>query len=234
MPDANLISQVQVLRERGLSPKAIAKALKIRPAEAQELIRASAEQRDAVAPISPLVGCWLSAGWSCGLRWKGHSDWPADPGSTSDEPMLAQVLVARKHRYGEVTVGGFLVDAACLGVKAAMKPRQVEETELPQVVEMAFSAFDDGCRQVPLDLAQHLVLGAVDYARRLGFEPDPDYERCRPLLGEFTGPSEIEFGFLGKPYFVAGPRDDVQEIMATLRRTVGDKKFEFLVPVGLG
>jgi hypothetical protein len=41
----------------------------------------------------------------------------------------------------------------------------------------------------PLELAQHLVLGAVDYARSLGFEPavEADFADTRRHLGPWEG-----------------------------------------------
>ena len=36
-----------------------------------------------------------------------------------------------------------------------------------------------------LELARHLVFGAVDYARGLGFEPHPDFARGAVVEGNF-------------------------------------------------
>jgi hypothetical protein len=73
------------------------------------------------------------------------------------------------------------------------------------------------------------VLGAVDYARRLGFEPHADLKACRGHLGPWTGPSAIEFGYRGEPYFIEGPRDDADAILRTLERSVGRGNFKFVI-----
>jgi hypothetical protein len=83
----------------------------------------------------------------------------------------------------------------------------------------------------PVDLAQHLVLGAVDYARTLGLEPWHEFPDARGHLGEWDGPSAIRFGRDGKPFYVQGPYDDPDRIMKTLRRTVGDGNFHFMMRV---
>lgn len=227
-----LLLQVATLRARGLPPKAIAKALGIRSSEAAALVRASAQETAATAPEPAVVGCWVSCGWSVGLSWKGHDEWPADPAEAGTAPGLAQVLVAREHRRNRVSVCGFLVDPCCLGVKDTIGPRQMSDLDLAEFVPRYFRAFEDGQRRVTLDLAQHLVLGAVDYARSLGFEPHPDFAACRGHLGNWNGPSDIRFGYEGKPYFVAGPRDNVAKIMRTLQEKVGDGHFDFIAPVG--
>jgi hypothetical protein len=80
-----------------------------------------------------------------------------------------------------------------------------------------------------VELARHLVFGAVVYARSLGFEPAPGFAATAGQLGPWAGPSAIGFGRLGKPYFVQGPRDNTAAILQTLERSVGPDNFHFLV-----
>lgn len=73
----------------------------------------------------------------------------------------------------------------------------------------------------PLELARQLVLGGVDYARALGFEPHPDYADA---VGHLDGPltrCDIEFGRDGMPFFVEGPYDNGHQIMQSLDASVG-------------
>ena len=49
-----------------------------------------------------------------------------------------------------------------------MRPREIEAFK-----RQYFGQWGSEGIPVPLELAQHLVLGAVDYARSLGFEPHP-------------------------------------------------------------
>ena len=80
----------------------------------------------------------------------------------------------------------------------------------------------------PLDLAQQLLFGAVDYARGLGSEPAKDFARCAGHLGEWHGEFAIRFGRRGKPMYVAGPYDDVQRVLGTLERSVGRGNYDFV------
>jgi hypothetical protein len=69
---------------------------------------------------------------------------------------------------------------------------------------------------IPLELAQHLVLGAVEFARRLGFEPHRDFQRARSVLVSWDGPTAITIGMDSKPHYINGPYGDPQRVSATL------------------
>jgi hypothetical protein len=77
----------------------------------------------------------------------------------------------------------------------------------------------------PLDLAQHVVLGAVAFAARLGFDPHPGFAGVRGYLGELIEPCAITFGQRGRPLYVSGPYDDSIAVMNQLKATVGSDGF---------
>lgn len=141
------------------------------------------------------------------------------------------MLVARRAPRRKVSVCGYLVDTHCLGVKNALGPRLMDEGRLPEFARRYFAAFQALPLRAPLELAQHLVLGAEQYARELGFEPHPDFEPARAHLGDWTGPSAITFGRQGTPFYVDGPDDDPGAVMRTLDRTVGKGNYHYLVAV---
>ena len=89
-----------------------------------------------------------------------------------------------------------------------------------------------GRDRAPFELAQHLVLGAAEYAEGLGFEAHSDFGRARRLLGAWEGPSAITFGYDGKPRYLNGPHEDPQDVLATLERNVGRRGFDFTVSLG--
>ena len=231
MGTEDLISDVRALRGRGCTPKQIARALGLRPAVVTEVVRALAAQ-DLADARPAVVGCWVNDGWSVGLTVDGPADWP-DQDATDDTHMggLATVVVARRHRYDKVSACCYLVDAYCLGVKDTIGPWVMDEHELAGFVQSCYGAYDTAPVQVPIELAQHLVLGAVAYASRLGFVPPPDFLGARPHLGDWTGPSAIGFGRNGKPFYVEGPYDDAAYVMRMLERSVGVGNFEYTVAV---
>lgn len=108
-----------------------------------------------------------------------------------------------------------------------------DATGLRRFTDRFFSGFDGTPVPAPIDLANHLVWGAVAYARELGFEPHPDFAAAARHLDPLTGPSAIGFGCDGTPHYVQGPYDDADHIMRTLRERVGVDNFHCTVEVPL-
>ncbi len=84
-----------------------------------------------------------------------------------------------------------------------------------------------------IELVRDLVLGAAEYARQLGFAPHHDFQKARPHLGPWTGPSTITFGHNGKPTYISGPYDNPDHVLHTLRRAVGHKSFNYTIGADL-
>lgn len=228
MTDSELLDQIRHLRERGSSPKEIARSLGIRPAVVSPLLRQLAIERAGDPSEPPLVGCWVNQGWSEELEVAGHPEWPR--GASSNGCVgLATVVVARVAHGTKVSACSILVDTHCLGVKDAVGPRVMGRDKLADFRRSVYGGYDASPLDAPIDLAQHLVFGAVEYARRLGFEPAPDFGGCAGHLGTWSPPSAIRFGRHGKPMYVAGPHDDPDRVIRTLERSVGRGNFDFLI-----
>jgi hypothetical protein len=232
--DQELLGQVRRLREEGMSVKQIARTLGERPQLVASLVRAVAAADTPEVSDSGVVGCWVSPGWSCGLTVRNHPEWRDIDDPNRGPGGMAAVLVARRHRTNRVSVCGYLVDTHCLGLKDVLGPRILSDRDLPAFVHLFFSAFEEAGRplRAPLELAQHLVLGGIDAARRLGLEPHGDFPDVAGHLGSWQGDCAITFGKDGAPYYVAGPYDDADAVIHTLTDTVGAGNFTFLAPVG--
>jgi hypothetical protein len=230
-PDERL-ERVRLLRERGLTPKQVARALGVRPAEAGRLVRAAAVVVQAESPGPALAGCWISPSWSSGLTVGDHPGWPLheDPAAGTDG--LAAVLVARRHRHGKVSVCGYLADVYCLGVKNALGPEIMDDLVLSGFVRDFFSGYGGDPLEVPVGLAREVVFGSVEYARGLGFGPHPDFAAAAGHLGSRAGPGTITFGKDGRPLYICGPYDDPRPVIRTLERTAGRGNFGFLAVAG--
>jgi len=229
MTDAQLLDKVAELRQQGRSPKDIAHCLGVRTAAVAPIIRDIARRRDADASEPELVGCWVSPGWSNGLRVDGEPDWPGLGDDRPDRSGIAMVLVARRRRYAKVTVCGYLVDTWCLGVKDAFGPRVMDEAGLARDVATYFEVFEADPLAAPVELAQQLVWGAVGHARALGFAPHPDFAAAADHLGEPIESCDITFGQHGRPCYVEGPHDNAARVLRTLERTAGAGNFGFTV-----
>jgi len=245
MEQEELLATVRALRARRFTPAEIGRALGVSKADAAQLVRVVACERESQATaavadnandhfVASQARCWVSPGWRHGLRIDGHTDWPhdADAPTGAGASGIACVLVAAPDRRDKVSVCGYLVDTWCLGVKNVIGPERMGPPDLEAFKHHYFALWESDGIPVPLELAQHLVLGAVDYARSLGFEPHPDFRRARPVLGSWDGPTAITFGKDGKPIYVNGPHDNPERVLATLERTVGRDGFHYSVSLG--
>ncbi|MGO9793590.1 MAG: hypothetical protein ACLP8S_29925 [Solirubrobacteraceae bacterium] len=113
-----------------------------------------------------------------------------------------------------------------------MGPKRLSRRELEELRLRCYAPWRSHGIPVPLELARHVVLGAVEFARSLGFEARRDFEGARFALGRWEGPSAITFGMDGKPYYVNGPYEDPRRVLATLERAVGRGGFHYTVSLG--
>jgi len=226
----DLKTRAHALRAAGSTPKQIARALGVPRAKVTSLVRGVPVDRPSRAEPKPLIGCWITRQWSNGLTIQ---DRPADWIDDADLPPLApgaglpSVTVVRVHDDTDVSICGYLVDTYCLGVKNAVPPSMVGRRDLPAFLDDFFSAYAGDALPAPLELAQDLVFGAVDYARRLGFDPHPDFYLAAGHLGAWQPPGRIGFGRDGQPYFQQGPYDNPTRVMRTLDRSVGPGNYHF-------
>jgi hypothetical protein len=152
-----------------------------------------------------------------------------------DAAQLTSVWVARRAPDSEkAAVAYLLVDLACLGVKSAQVKRfstmaDYNEFRVKSMRVQPMAPAD-------LDLVAKVVYTALNYAWDLGFKPDFVFNQAEALLAG-ADPTRCATqvpvgGPEGKPFFINGPYDDVDRIIATLRRTVGDGNFNYMIQAG--
>lgn len=232
--DDDLLARARELRAAHRSPKEIARALGVRPSAVAPLMRRIAQEIAGDGAEPAVIGCWVSPNWSAGLTMQGHEEWPCRDAADNGCGGLAGVVVARRYRPRRVSVCGYLVDAYCLGVKNALGPEVLNDRDLPGFVRTFFRAFEAAGDPVeaPLELARHLVWGAVDYARDLGFSPHPDFQPASGHLGTWQETSDITFGRDGVPFYISGPYDNPASVTRTLTKSVGEGNFHYLAAIG--
>lgn len=233
--DPDLIGRVRRLREDGMSVKQIARTLGEKASVVASLVNEITAVDIPETSDPNLLGCWVSPGWSSGLKVHDHPEWRDIEDPNSGPGGMAAVLVARRHRTNRVSVCGYLVDTHCLGLKDVLGPRILSDRDLPAFVAMYFEAFEAAGRplRAPLELAQHLVHGSIGAARRLGFEAHRDFGEVSDHLGSWQGDDAITFGKGGAPFYVAGPYDDARSVVETLNQTVGAGNFTFVAPLAV-
>ncbi len=224
------------LRARHVAPKQIARQLGLRPAEVSALIKTQAEQaamaRLATGELNPLFQCLINQNCLTNLLPERQTEGAIAPSLPSEEDTdagLAVITLSRKAGFNRLEVCTYLVDLWCLGVKDASGPRLMPPSTYKDFVEFAYSQFPAGTEDIPLELAQAIVFGGVEYAKNLGFQPHSDFEPARSQLGDWKGTPALPFGRNGKPCYVNGPYDDPIKTLRTLRETVGEGNFDFIL-----
>jgi hypothetical protein len=161
----------------------------------------------------PLLEAWL------------HQNW-------RDTAQINQILVARRGPAGQIGVGSFVVDLGCLGVKNAFG-YQLDPDEYRNLLRDMKSRQE--MVKADLNLVAKILREAIAYADALGFKPHRDYRQAAPILGDADPDAcaeEIPLGQDGKPLYISGPYDNVDAILAKLRRAVGPDGFHYLVHLG--
>ena len=227
------IEEITRLRQLKLSPKEIARKLNLRSSEVKAVLK---EQIDLLEKtrregksLAPLEKCLLNceaAEKLLGFQTKNlNYSLKSDDEENEDEPGLAKIIVSRfeNHRY---FFACYLIDYYCLGVKEVVGPLRVDSNKHTKLIE-EYSYLEDMI-EISLTQAQSIIFGAVEYARKLGLSPHPDWENAKGHLGQpaFDLPS-IEFGRNGKPFFLYQSNDDAETIIATLKETVGEGNFDY-------
>jgi hypothetical protein len=151
-----------------------------------------------------------------------------------EERAITQILVARRSPLGQIAIGTFLVDLGCLGVKSAFGRLFDTRREYEELRNDMMSRQD--MIKADVNLVAKIVREGIAYAQDLGFKPDPDYRDAMLVLGD-ADPDACDVsiplgGKDGKPFFFAGPYDNVDRIVAKLTRKLGPDGFHFIFRVG--
>ncbi len=161
--------------------------------------------------------------------WPLRETWISE-GYDSETRGLVQVLVCRA-KDGVWASAAFLVDLDCLGVKRAAVRRGMRATEHQRAVQDFYQ--DQPGFQCAPELAVKVIEQGVAYAESLGFPPTAEVLKTLPFLAGVDPADcdeEIILGREGKPFFVAGPRDDAEAVLAHLAERLGEGGFHFIAP----
>jgi len=187
-----------------------------------------AKQKKSALPVKQPSGFALAAGWPV-FEALLSSDWE------NPEELTGALVARRSQNTGKVAAGSFLVDRACLGVKSAQvlvykNPDEYRAGMRAHIMSLMPMA------SAPFDLVAKVVYAGYEYAARLGFRPDPVFAQAEHLLAgaDIAGyATPVATGGLdGKPHFINGPNDDVNAVLAQLRRAVGDGNFFYTIGDG--
>lgn len=161
----------------------------------------------------PILECWVNTDW--------------------EETGLADITVSRKHSNGNITVGMYLIDLKCLGVKDTQYFFNMSPFEYRDLLDRQREVMK--LENLDYTLAHNIVFAGIEYADDYGFKPQKDFRVTQYILEEDTDDIElieIECGGKdGNPFYLRGPLDnDVRaaQIITQLEKTAGPGNFTFV------
>ena len=217
------IEEITQLRSRKVSPKQIARKLGLRSAEVTAIIKQQFEAGNIQKQLPELKSVLINEGAI--QRLFNHNE--------GDDRGLTQVIVLRIDDKKQYWVSSYLVDSWCLGVKNALGPRRMTRKQYDEFLFETTDKFGQKLQEISLEQAQAVVFGALDYAKRLGFEPHRDFKRASSHLGPRPNTLiDLEFGKDGQPFFICGPYDDSFKVIKTLKENLGEGNFKYIAQIG--
>lgn len=161
----------------------------------------------------PVLDSWVSEDlWAEGLGW---------------------VTLSRRLPNGSIALAVFLIDRYCLGVKDVMA-EILGPSEYAANMQRMRGRFI--IKNLPPETVRKFVEGAVAYAASHGIRPHADYHKAKLIFGDLdpaASTEDLEFGKGGKPFFVAGPYDDMvrcDRILKTLEASCGPDGYHYAIP----
>jgi hypothetical protein len=153
------------------------------------------------------------------------ADWKVDK--------MANVVVARRHVTGSLTIGYYLVDLMCLGVKDTSYEFNLPELEATELLEM----YKDDLIEVDYPLAHNIIYAGHDFAIEFDIPPHRDFALTKNILEEDNDEVpliEIETGdFDGKPHLMINPQGEGRWALEKLKKNAGEGNYYFTDKIGV-
>ena len=143
----------------------------------------------------------------------------------------AIVWVTRCHPQGTYTVGIYLVDTFCLGVKNSYYRFSIDSLDYEELLQHFEKS--KTLRKVSYEEAHNLIYGAVAFAEEGGIQPGKSFALTQYLLEEDTDEIpliEYEYGKDGKHFLMANDRLELNTYAPVLRDTLGADQFMYSLP----
>ncbi|OWK70033.1 hypothetical protein [Pedobacter sp. AJM] len=151
--------------------------------------------------------CYISANW--------------------EESGIANVIVSRIPINGNLTIGMYLVDFKCLGIKDSAFKFNIPLDEVQYLI-----AYIKG-EEIEYNRVHNMLYGAEAFAESCGFKPHKDWAIGQLILEEDDDRiqiTDLPFGEEGVPAYYPGPNDDddtINRILATLDKNLGPGNYYF-------
>lgn len=143
------------------------------------------------------------------------------------------IIVIRRHPQGNYSLGAYMIDKWCLGVKDSLWRFNIGDSELDDFLSF-FRERLDTFDEIDYAEAHNWVYGAVSFAEEAGIKPCKDFAISQYLLSEDDDNVELieyEFGRDGKYCLLAKDRLEASRYIPVLDCNLG--KGNYSVEIGL-
>lgn len=142
------------------------------------------------------------------------------------------VIVTRKHKGGKITVGCYLIDRFCTGVKDTFYNAMLDDYEYNKFLQKVSGL---GIEKVDYVEAHNWIFGALEYAAEAGIKPHKDFAVTKYLLEDDEDERipiiEYEFGDNGKYHLICQTQQEANKYLPALERNIGVGNF--LITIGV-
>ncbi|MEO8117391.1 MAG: hypothetical protein ABI653_07045 [Bacteroidota bacterium] len=147
---------------------------------------------------------------------------------------MANVIIMRKHVTGNVTLGYYLIDLLCLGVKDTFYHFNASEAEAEERLESII----DSLEECDYDLAHNVIYAAHDFAMEFDIPPHKDFKLTKyilqedddhvPLIDIHTGAPD------GKPHLMINPQGQGKWALEKLIKNAGEGNYYYTTEDDIG
>ncbi len=146
------------------------------------------------------------------------------------EGKIADVFVMRKHPNGNLTIGVYLVDLLCLGIKDTFFMFNYTEEEMK---EKLFKKSPFMFKEIDYTTAHNIVYAGRDYALDFDIHPHKDFATTKFILEEDTDKiplMDIEVGDKnGNPILWVHEANQYLDVYAKLMKNPGKDNFTYFI-----
>lgn len=164
----------------------------------------------------PIHACWI------------HRNW--------EETKMTNVFVVRKHTNGNFSIGFYLVDLLCLGVKDSFFMFNVDEGFYLQTIEDNNKDLgeDEKLIETEYAMAHNIIFAGYEFATEIGIPQNKEFEQSLIYFLEEDDENvplmEIECGEDGIPAYWQSPLESsafAKKIIRILEKNVGKDNFKY-------
>lgn len=151
---------------------------------------------------------------------------------TSDWEKVGEsiVLVVRRHVKETYTIGVYLIDTFCLGLKDSYYYFSIDKIDYDNLLERFRR--NESLEKISYNEAHNMIFGAIAFAEEAGITPSNSFELTQYLLEEDTEDVpliEYDYGKNGEHFLCANNRLELNRYLPLLDKNLGKGNYHYIV-----